>query len=755
MSRSRASGRAHNALPVLAFLIACLAPGAAPAREEGFGFVLEDRQPVASEEIRSLAFSPDGRWLIAISARRALLLTLAGDGRLQLRGEVPGLRKEPQAAAVSPDGSAFAVVDRGGALYLFRQGSGGGASPVVVDRAHRGRATAVAFTGDGSYVVTGGEDGKVRAWTPAGQRFADLDRGARHDGEIVALAAFGPGRQMLSIGKDRRVILWQVDTQRALRPTTVESDVLSAAIGGGKTLALGLQLLSGNRSALASPLSLAHEIASDDRVRLIDAESGTQLRDLEGERQDLAAVAVSPDGRFVAAAGSAAQATIWDSDSGQRITQIPCERPVTALAFSPEGKWLLVGLRDGSLARFRLRGVRGGVRPEPPRPALPPPSIVIALVEPSGAAAEGEETGGRGEVPRVASPSLRVRGRIKTTSPIKSLLVDGEEITALTPDGSNGYAFSAYVPLPSAGPHRVEIVVENQGGGAARRAFIVEREAAVRPAVAGGGRRLALIVGVSRYAEPSIDLAYAADDARALYRQITDPALGPAAFRAEDVRLLVDGQATVSAVNTGLREFLRRARESDFVLFFFAGHGAPDPNHPQDLYLLAHDTRPQDIAGTGLLMRHVREALAAIPAHDVLILTDACHSAGIADPGGRGVEVNPIHQAFLEKMMHASGGLAIFTASEAAQLSQEDARWGHHGVFTHFLLEGLRGAADQNGDQIVSLGELMEYVREHVRRATRDAQIPAIGATSFDRTTPLAVVAPAPRGSRRPPASRR
>src|SRR5262249_44229003 len=158
-----------------------------------------------------------------------------------------------------------------------------------------------------------------------------------------------------------------------------------------------------------------------------------------------------------------------------------------------------------------------------------------------------------------------------------------------------------------------------------------------------------------------------------------------------------------------------------------------------DLYLLAHDTDPGNIAGTGLLMRHVREAIAEIPARDVLILSDSCHSAGIAAPGSRAGSENPIHQIFLDKLLHASGGLAILTASEAAQLSYENAKWGKHGVFTFFLLKGLSGEADADHDGIVSLGELMEYVRDQVRGATGSQQIPAIGPTSFDRQLPLVI----------------
>jgi len=742
---SRRPGAAIRLQTAALIAVAIATSLAGRAASQDFGFVFEARRPVASDAVRSLAFAPDGSWLMAVAGHRALVIDLGADGKVQTRADLPGLRKEPLGAAVSPDGKALAVVDRGGALYLYNC-EGRGAPPVpvtAVPGAHRGPATAVAFTGDGAYVVSGGEDGRIRAWTPAGQLFAELGPGSPHGGAVLLLAARGADRRMLSVDSRRQIVLWQVDTQQPLRRSQVDFDILSAAAGdGGKTLALGLQLLSGSHLARREPMMLAQEIASDDRVQLIDGETGMRLRDLEGERQNLAAVAVSPDGRFVAAAGSAATATVWDAASGKRLIQVPCDEPVTALGFSPDGKWLLVGTRKGKVASFRLHGVRPGLRPEPNQ------QILLALVEPSGIAGDDEGASGpaaRGQVPRVDGPSLRVRGRIKSSSPVKSLLVDGQEITSVTPEGTDSYLFNAYVALPSAGRHRVEIVVENLRGGMARRAFDVERAVEIRPAEPGTGRRMALIVGVSRYADAAIDLAYAADDAKALYGVLTNPSLGPAAFRPEDVRLLVDGQATVKAINTGLREFLQRARENDFVLFFFAGHGAPDPNRPQDLYLLAHDTSAKDIAGTGLLMRHVREAIAEIAARDVLILTDACHSAGIAGPstGGRSIEANPIHQAFLDKMQHASGGLAILTASEAAQLSQEDARWGHHGVFTHFLLQGLAGAADRNGDHIVTLGELMEYVRENVRRATHDEQIPAIGPTSFDRGLPLVIVSQA------------
>jgi WD40 repeat protein/uncharacterized caspase-like protein len=715
-------------------LFALLVTAARSTPAQSFGFVLRHRLTVEDGAVKALAFAPDGTCFVAASGRRGVVFEIPPEGAPVPR-KAASLRAEVLAAAIAPGGGHTAFVDRAGNLTLVDRSSPSAGAAVA--RAHDGEATAVTFTSDGSYVVTGDGDGALRVWTTRAEHFADLGRGFEHQDGIVLVAPVPPGRRVLSVGRDRQVVLWDVDTQQALRPTKVESNVLSAALGDdGKTLALGLQRLTGNRFRSATPGSLAHTIRADDRLRLVDAETGTQIRDFGGEQQDLDAVGVTPDGRFVAAAGGGAEAAVWDATTGKRVTTIPFDAPVTAIAFSPDGRRMLVGTESGTLSLLELSGVAAA-----PRPAAPA-TILIFILEPVGLGDARDES--TGEAYEIDAASMRIRGTVKSTAALKSLLVDGRDVTSLVPDGEGNYAFSAAVSMPQPGRRQIEIVAENEQGTLARRTFAVDRAAEIQRPDLGALRRIALVVGISSYADASIDLRYANADARALYELLTDRALGPAAFRPEDVRLLLDDEATVANINKGLREFLRRARENDLVLFFFAGHGAPDPNRIQDLYLLAHDTDPGNIAGTGLLMRHVREAIAEIPARHVLILTDSCHAAGIAAPASmRSLLANPIHQTFLEKMHHASGGLAILTASEAAQVSFENEKWGRHGVFTHFLLSGLRGSADTNADRIVTLGELMEHVRDGVRDATESRQIPAIGPTSFDRELPLVPVEPA------------
>ena len=168
-------------------------------------------------------------------------------------------------------------------------------------------------------------------------------------------------------------------------------------------------------------------------------------------------------------------------------------------------------------------------------------------------------------------------------------------------------------------------------------------------------------------------------------------------------------------------------------------HGSPDlPDSPDNLFLLPYNTRYDDIATTGFPMWDIETALKRfVKARKVIVIADACHSGGvgsafdIAAGSGRGIKVNPI-SAGLQDLSKVGDGVYVISASDDRQLSQESKYWGGgHGVFTHFLIKGLKGEADYNKDKRVSLGEIIPYLSEQVRRATRNAQTPTV-AGRFD-----------------------
>lgn len=251
------------------------------------------------------------------------------------------------------------------------------------------------------------------------------------------------------------------------------------------------------------------------------------------------------------------------------------------------------------------------------------------------------------------------------------------------------------------------------------------------------GRKFALIVGVSKYKflDGGLNnLAYADADARAVRAFLLKPEGG--GFAQSDVLLLENEAATLDAVRDALTHFITRAAPDDLLFIFFAGHGAPDPYAPQNLYFILHDTKIADMPRTALPMSEVREALdTQVRAERVVVFIDTCHSAGLSGEkltATRGVENNLIN--LYAARLFNERGRAVLTSADVNELSREAERWGGgHGVFTWALLEGLRGEADANGDQIVTAGELFDFVRDRVRLETAFRQNPrALPGTNVD-----------------------
>ncbi|MGH9555573.1 MAG: caspase family protein [Terriglobales bacterium] len=240
------------------------------------------------------------------------------------------------------------------------------------------------------------------------------------------------------------------------------------------------------------------------------------------------------------------------------------------------------------------------------------------------------------------------------------------------------------------------------------------------------GTMYAVVVGVSRYKYGGAglkNLRFADRDAQAFRDFLVSPEGG--SFLPENVRFLVNEEATAENLRSALFTFLTKPRAQDVVVLYFAGHGAPDPNDRRNLYLLTYDTRPDDMGGTGFPMWQLQDVFSRIlKAKRVVTFTDSCHSFGISGERLTPLRQNNLVNQYLARYA-AEGDRAVITASDISQLSYESEQWdGGHGVFTHFLLRGLRGDADQNKDGTVTAGELFPYVRQQVGTATQQEQTP-------------------------------
>jgi uncharacterized caspase-like protein len=284
-----------------------------------------------------------------------------------------------------------------------------------------------------------------------------------------------------------------------------------------------------------------------------------------------------------------------------------------------------------------------------------------------------------------------------------------EEAARLGVDPANAQRFRREFTLPIS--QDSVTIVASGSGGATTRAFAAPRI----------DKRWAVVIGVGEYESADIpDLEFAPADALAIKEFLESDAAGPF----DEVLYLENDKATLAAMRHALFVFLQQADWDDLVVIYFAGHGTPDPNRPDNLYLLPSDADLNALASTAFPMWDVKTALRRqIASERVLVIADACHSAGAADGDSLGGgESNAIAGGFAE--LFTPSRRVMITAADTNEFAQEDERWGGHGVFTHFLLEGLRGAADLDNDGVVRFQELFEHVSDNVHQATNGQQNP-------------------------------
>ncbi len=243
-------------------------------------------------------------------------------------------------------------------------------------------------------------------------------------------------------------------------------------------------------------------------------------------------------------------------------------------------------------------------------------------------------------------------------------------------------------------------------------------------------RSYALVIGVAHYPNlpASAQLQFAVRDADEMYTTLISPEGGQ--FPPEHVHKLVDEQVTLANLRRELEQWLPSVTQpSDRVMIYFAGHGFISGGKA---YLAPYDIDLKNIAQTAYLMSTLGEVVGtSIKGKWKVLITDACHSGAITpedDPAALNRNLLDLHSSLLS-----------MTASRDREQSFESADWGGgHGIFTYYVVQGLHGAADTNGDGIVTADELTEYVHTNVRQATKERQNPTSERGSFDPNMILA-----------------
>ena len=219
----------------------------------------------------------------------------------------------------------------------------------------------------------------------------------------------------------------------------------------------------------------------------------------------------------------------------------------------------------------------------------------------------------------------------------------------------------------------------------------------VTPApAANNDHSIAVIIGNKDYDGRIPDVDYAHRDAEAMKRYIID-VLGYRDGNIIDLRdaSLADLRATFGDdvdYKGKLYDYIRPNQSN--VTVFYSGHGVPDIDSRQ-AYLLPVNGDPNKARLSGYALETLYKNLELLPAKSVTLFIDACFSgdsgAGMLTRGQSGLTVEALPTKAGKK-------LTVITAAQGDQPASWDEK-NQHGLFTHYLLEGLYGKADKNGNQ--------------------------------------------------------
>ena len=222
----------------------------------------------------------------------------------------------------------------------------------------------------------------------------------------------------------------------------------------------------------------------------------------------------------------------------------------------------------------------------------------------------------------------------------------------------------------------------------------------------------AIVIGVENYRQKLPKADYATQDAML----VTDYLVKAIGYPAENVITLLNDHATNVDLVKYFEQWLpNNVEKGSTVFIYYSGHGAPNIK-TGDAYLVPYDGDPAFINQTGYSLKRLYDALGKLPAKEIIVALDSCFSGAggrsVLPKGARPLVMN------LRSNIVLSENMTVFSASSGEQISSTYDEKGH-GLFTYFLLKGIKNEDVIKQDGSINTDVLFSYVKPQVERIAR------------------------------------
>jgi len=230
---------------------------------------------------------------------------------------------------------------------------------------------------------------------------------------------------------------------------------------------------------------------------------------------------------------------------------------------------------------------------------------------------------------------------------------------------------------------------------------------------------VAVIIGNKNYKKTS-NVDYAINDAMKM-KELVVKTMG---FSPDNVMYFEDATLTDFTETFGSQRGTAKSKLYNFikpnvssVFVYYVGHGAPDIKAEKpEAYFVPVDADPQYISESGYKVQALYDNLSKLPAKSITVVLDSCFSgntsAGLLFKG-----ISALVRVDKTPSL-TTGNSIVLTSTSDNQVSS----WypeKQHSLFTYFLIKGLLGEADMNGDKKITAAELEEYAGENVARLSK------------------------------------